>query len=410
MKIQELALKATESMISNVYKPITAWYTYENVLKNVVIEHERQNTDEYSEKAVSTYAEAVNRRYRNKEISYSHYRFLIGSVEKFLNFAKAGMWRKPVQGHKPKANRYFTEVSEALANEFAEVSNWTENTKSRYLGCVCKHFLWLENNGYSDLQKIDGDVIQRYFIYLLDAGCCGRTILNTKGYLRRTYECLYEKKIIDVLPNYFQFHVPVEKKILPPVPQSETAKVLSLIDRTTSKGKRDYAIILLAAVTGMRQSDISNLRLKDICWEDGKIRLIQQKTGQFSYLPLTADIGEALKDYILKGRKNGVVEIPENEDHVFLKSTAPYDSYKNANSIGSIYKSRRILAGFNSNNGMHALRRSLGRDMLLAGNSVEQIAQVLGHRDIDSTKQYLSIDTEGLRKCALDFSGIEVSK
>lgn len=48
--------------------------------------------------------------------------------------------------------------------------------------------------------------------------------------------------------------------------------------------------------------------------------------------------------------------------------------------------------------------------MLLAGNSVEQIAQVLGHRDIDSTKQYLSIDTEGLRKCALDFSGIEVSK
>lgn len=234
--------------------------------------------------------------------------------------------------------------------------------------------------------------------------------MNTKGYLRRTYECLYEKKIIDVLPNYFQFHVPVEKKILPPVPQSETAKVLSLIDRTTSKGKRDYAIILLAAVTGMRQSDISNLRLKDICWEDGKIRLVQQKTGQFSYLPLTADIDEALKDYILKGRKNSVVEIPENEDHVFLKSTAPYDSYKNANSIGSIYKSRRILAGFNSNNGMHALRRSLGRDMLLAGNSVEQIAQVLGHRDIDSTKQYLSIDTEGLRKCALDFSGIEVSK
>ena len=54
MKIQELALKATESMISNGYKPITAWYTYENVLKNVVIEHERQNTDEYSEKAVST--------------------------------------------------------------------------------------------------------------------------------------------------------------------------------------------------------------------------------------------------------------------------------------------------------------------------------------------------------------------
>ena len=189
MKIQELAFKATESMISNGYKPITAWYTYENVLKNVVIEHERQNTDEYSEKAVSTYAEAVNRRYRNKEISYSHYRFLIGSVEKFLNFAKTGMWRKPVQGHKPKANRYFTEVSEALANEFAEVSNWTENTKSRYLGGVCKHFLWLENNGYYDLQKIDGDVIQRYFIYLLDAGCCGRTILNTKGYLYLYLPC-----------------------------------------------------------------------------------------------------------------------------------------------------------------------------------------------------------------------------
>ena len=74
-----------------------------------------------------------------------------------------------------------------MANEFAEVSNWTENTKSRYLGGVCKHFLWLENNGYYDLQKIDGDVIQRYFIYLLDAGCCGRTILNTKVEHKRIF-------------------------------------------------------------------------------------------------------------------------------------------------------------------------------------------------------------------------------
>lgn len=412
MKVQQLALLATESMISNGYKPITAWNIYENVLKHIAIEHALQNTDEYSKKAVSAYANDVNRRYKNKEISYSHYRFLIGSVEKFINFEKVGAWRKPYQGRKSEArpNPYFTEIAETLANEFAEIFNWTTSSKSRYFGCVCKHFKWLQTNGHHNLDNINGAVIKKFFISLLDTGCSGSTILNTKGYLRRTYEYLYEQKIITVFPNCFNFHVPVEKKILPPIPQSETAKVLSLIDRSNPKGKRDYAIILLAAVTGMRASDILNLRLKDICWEEGEIRLVQQKTGQISYLPLTTDVGEALKDYILTGRKSGVVEPPENEDHVFLKSIAPYDSYKTASSISAIYKNRRTLAGFTSNNGIHALRRSVGRDMLVAGNSVEQISQVLGHRDIDSTKQYLSIDTEGLRKCALDLPEIEVSK
>lgn len=409
MKVQELALKAVESMIANGYKPITAWDTYENVLKHVVIEHARQDTDEYSEKAVSAYAKDVKRRYNNKEISYSHYRFLIGSVEKFINFEKEGTWRKPIQGHKPQINRFFAETAEALAIEFTEESNWTRTTKSMYMGCICKHFLWLESIGHFDFRNINGEIVQNYFVYLLNSGCSGRTILGAKGYLRRTYERLHEKKMIAVFPNFFQFHIPVEKRILPPVPQSETAKVLSLIDRATPKGKRDYAIILLAAVTGMRASDILNLRLKDICWEEGEIRLVQQKTGQISYLPLTTDVGVALKDYILKGRKNGVVELPESEDHVFLKSIAPYDSYKTTSSICSIYKSRRIFAGFTSNNGIHGLRRSVGHDMLASGNSVEQIAQVLGHRDIDSTKQYLSIDTEGLKNCTLDLSGIEVN-
>lgn len=74
------------------------------------------------------------------------------------------------------------------------------------------------------------------------------------------------------------FATPTEHKINKPVPQEETAGVLSVIDRNTSIGKRDYAIILLAAVTGLRSVDIVNLCFSEIDWINGEFHIRQSKT------------------------------------------------------------------------------------------------------------------------------------
>lgn len=75
-----------------------------------------------------------------------------------------------------------------------------------------------------------------------------------------------------------------------------------MIDRSTAMGKRDYAMIMTAAVTGIRSVDIINLTFDAIDWINGEIRIIQHKTGKTLALPLTTDVGEAIQDYILNGR------------------------------------------------------------------------------------------------------------
>ena len=75
--------------------------------------------------------------------------------------------------------------------------------------------------------------------------------------------------------------------------------------------------------------------------------------------------------------------------------------------MSKIYEDHRIRIGFNENNGFHSLRRAVGRNMVIAGIPVTTAAQVLGHGDIDSTKQYISLDNIHLKECALDFSGTE---
>ena len=86
------------------------------------------------------------------------------------------------------------------------------------------------------------------------------------------------------------------------VTDEELNKIFSVIDRATVMGKRDYAMILLSATTGMRAVDIIHLKLTDIAWRKGEIRIIQKKTKHEAIMPLVKTAADALEDYILNGR------------------------------------------------------------------------------------------------------------
>jgi integrase len=93
------------------------------------------------------------------------------------------------------------------------------------------------------------------------------------------------------------------KSKLPSVLSDEEKKALiSSIDRTGSVGKRDYAIILLATLLGLRSGDIRTLKFGDIHWDKNTIEIVMQKTGKPLILPLLEDVGCALIDYIKYAR------------------------------------------------------------------------------------------------------------
>ena len=191
-----------------------------------------------------------------------------------------------------------------------------------------------------------------------------------------------------------------EKKVFPVLPKSDIAKLLDAIDRSKAKGKRDYAIMMLGTVLGLRACDIVALKLTDIDWFRGEIRIVQSKTSNPVILPLTQDVGEALKDYILNGRPSTV------DSEIFLRINAPHTKLAAAVTIGEIYRDCCIAAGLPANKRFHNLRRSLGTSMVTNGVSVYDVAQVFGDKNINSTKPYLATDMEHLKMCALSFAGI----
>lgn len=150
---------------------------------------------------------------------------------------------------------------------------------------------------------------------------------------------------------------------------------MEIIDRQTIKGKRDYAIILLGVVAGLRAIDIARLKFSDIDWVSGEIRITQAKTATGLALPLTADVGGAIRDYLLNGR-------PQVEsEYIFLRMRAPLQAFSCGVPIEDIYNSYRKKAGIPRNagdgKGFHSLRRTLGRDLITNGVTITAAAQIL---------------------------------
>jgi site-specific recombinase XerD len=79
-------------------------------------------------------------------------------------------------------------------------------------------------------------------------------------------------------------------------------RLLKVVDRSSPRGKRDYAILLLACRLGLRLGDIRTLRLDDFKWDTAVIEISQSKTGAPLCLPMTEEVGEALIDYLKAGR------------------------------------------------------------------------------------------------------------
>jgi integrase len=196
--------------------------------------------------------------------------------------------------------------------------------------------------------------------------------------------------------------------IVPTITLEEEQKLLDSVDGMTPLGKRNYAMLLLALRTGLRSIDIVNLKLGDIQWKNNTIEIVQQKTGNPLVLPLLTDVGNAIADYILNGRPTS------KEAYIFLRSQAPYRKLSGrSNCYGiscKIMKEAGVRQNKDDRKGFHCLRHSLAARLLAEETPLPIISSILGHRDKDSTKIYLSTDLVHLRACALSLSGIEVTK
>jgi len=225
-----------------------------------------------------------------------------------------------------------------------------------------------------------------------------RLVSDVRSFLRfLTMRGILQKDLSAELPT---IRVPRDASIPSVWDHELIIKLLGAIDRSSAKGKRDYAILLLACRLGLRAGDIRTLKLDHLHWEDSRIEITQSKTTTPLSLPLTEEVGEALIDYLRSGR-------PKTADReVFLKLSPPFDPFRESNNLYDIVTYWRRLAGITfrtpQRRGIHSLRHSLATRLLEQGTPFPTIADILGHTSLESTRIYAKANVEALRSVALD--------
>jgi site-specific recombinase XerD len=161
-------------------------------------------------------------------------------------------------------------------------------------------------------------------------------------------------------------------------------------------GRRDYAMFLLITTYGLRTSEVAALRLDDIEWRSGRLRVPRPKTKTPIVLPLTKVVGAAIADYLRRDRPR------LSYREVFLRVRAPAGVLKPTavtEAFQGWARRSRLPIPYQ---GPHCLRHSLAVHLLRRGTSIKTIGDLLGHRSSEATCVYLRLAVDDLRDAALE--------
>ncbi|MDA8441227.1 MAG: site-specific integrase [Peptococcaceae bacterium] len=389
-----LSKSTIESYMRSAFAPIRIFF-------------EKNNQVLYSKEFINTFLISAKEQLNNHEISERHYRKLRKASDLLEEYyiTSALKWKTRGNRTKIKVNGYFTSL--LLAYEQNNSRQLAPGTTAYIKSNILQFLKFLEDKGHKNFEKISFTEIRDFLLHTSPShrGSMGNVLFS----LRSLFKYLNETGITDLrVEMVLQKSARPRKRVLPCFSHKEVEDIFDQIDTSTAEGKRNYAILFLASHTGLRSIDIVNLKLTDIDWKKDEIRIVQRKTGKSLVLPLEADTGKAIADYILSGRPN------TDSPYIFVRSIAPYTKLSD-NGIGmNIIKKYRYSTGATHSagdgKGFHALRRSIGTWMLEAGVPLPTISQVLGHHNLDSTKPYLSLHYSMLAECALSLHGIESEK
>ncbi|MFZ1414314.1 MAG: site-specific integrase [Defluviicoccus sp.] len=265
---------------------------------------------------------------------------------------------------------------------------------------VSRFLLFLDAHGVTDLRALTPEHLGEFMSSRADLR--PKTLAGTASYLRSFLRYLVMEGIVDatLVRRVPSVRVRPDERIPDVWSTAEVEALLAAVDRASPVGKRDYAILALAARLGMRAGDIRDLQLDEVLWEEGRIERRQSKTGELVVLPLTDEIGEALIDYLRNGRS------PSRHREVFLRVNAPFEPFgpnNNLHSIISVYRRRAgITLPKRSRKGLHSLRHTVATRLLEAKTPLPVISAVMGHLSSETTRIYTKVDIAALREAALE--------
>lgn len=316
-------------------------------------------------------------------------------------FDERGAWKKSTLHPLP-------ELSDEFKRFLEEQDKYLVKTMHSEYSCktireqVYRILLYFQKKGITKLSEITNAEISSYILTLKGhaKSTINGEISRLRVFLRTAYLLEYTKEdLSQCVPQYKLGQAQSFVKIWS---SEEINKVLDSVDQSSPTGKRDAAVITIAAELGVRSRDICNLQLSDIDWDNCCISFIQSKTTKANILPLSQKVGDAIINY-LKVR-------PETDsEYLFVSAVYPHGKMKSFGTKFERYVRRSgVTIPPKAHHGLHSLRATVATKLLDADVSPDVIYPFLGHSDRETLNHYLRLDIEKLRSCALSFEDGEL--
>lgn len=248
-----------------------------------------------------------------------------------------------------------------------------------------------------DLEQLTAAQVNDYVV----RGCADRSVNSAKRLatsMRSLLRFLFVKGFVNAELAAAVPTVAGWRPALPPVlERGWVERLLDSCDRATLVGSRDYALLLVLSRLGLRAGEVAALGLDDVAWRAGELLIPGGKTRRRDGLPLPADVGAALADYLRRPQDRGGCR------SLFLRVVAPRRGLS-SNGVKQVVRHACGRAGL-PGLGAHRLRHFAATEVLRSGGGLVEIAQLLRHRSISTSAVYAKVDRDGLRTLAQPWPG-----
>jgi site-specific recombinase XerD len=311
-------------------------------------------------------------------------------IEQFLRVVQAGC-----QPSEKATTHPFHDWAPGFFEHLREERGLSPTTTTAYSGHLARFEAYVVERRLTADQLspavIDGFLAERR------ADVCARSLGPTCSALRALLRYLFREGavrrdlslVVEGPRTYSLSGIP--RSITP----AEVERTLAAVERRSIVGRRDYAMLMLLVVYGLRAREVAALTLDDVDWRANVLHVRGRKAGHVAAFPLAAEVGEALSDYLRNGR-------PKVEDRrIFFRHAAPRVAvtHRIVSARARFYLSNAGVAV--SRPGSHTLRHSCAQRLVDAEFSLKVIGDFLGHRHASSTRIYSKVAIEALRQVAL---------
>jgi integrase/recombinase XerD len=248
---------------------------------------------------------------------------------------------------------------------------------SEHVLAVVEHLLALSSNDYTRTSTTSH--VRVFLRFLHWSGVNGRDLA----------------RLVPRTPCYRLAHLP------PRLAWDDVRRAIDAIDVTTPVGVRNRAILLLVATTGLRNKELRSLELQDIHWRKAAVLVRRTKTKRDRVVPLLQEAGDALADYVLHARPKSC------SPRVFLLHAPRVRPIDDSTTLSKIVRSALERGGLELPRvaGAHLVRHSLATQLVRQRRPINEVADLLGHRSIDTTAIYVKVAVPQLADVALPFPG-----